>query len=293
MSRKWPIPTDTDRTLHCVGDVHIGGLEQRRQDLLLADLLRPSVPSLAHHLQLGDMVNTPGAAEDAAAVAFMDQIAARAGGDWHTVIGNHDIWSNARTSDQAAAAYGMPAGNYTVDLGYAVLVCLAPTTLGANQADMPLDTAWLNSALLANSDRPCMIAAHAPLHETVSPEGTNADYWTSMDGGFYVYNDTEVRTVLADNPNSKVWLSGHTHSPLASTDVVKRERVAPGAHYLAHVNTSSIIYTRKNVVEWTASLATAYVTFLDTKVEVRFRDHGRAQWVGSGQDLVRAWSIDI
>ena len=289
MSRKWPIPTDTDRTLHCIGDIHIGGLSQLRKDILLDDLTRPAVPAVSNHLQLGDMTNDATTDQDAEAVAFLNAI----GGDWHAVVGNHDIWSNVRTSEQAATAWGMPAANYTVDLGYAVLICLSPTTLGANQADMPLDTEYLNAQLVANSDRPCLIAAHGSLYDTVSPEGTNADYWTSKDPGFFVYNDADVRAVLADNPNSKVWLSGHTHSPLASTDIVKREQVAAGAHYLAHVNTSSIIYTRKNVVEWNASIATSYVTFLDNTVEVRFRDHGRHQWVGSGSELVKAWSVEI
>lgn len=290
MSRAYPVPLDVERTIHFVGDVHVGSLTLNRQNELRNDLLRPSVPSIAYHIQTGDMIDLPTGTQDADAVALMDSI----GGDWHAVVGNHDMWGSVRTAEDAALAWGMPGANYVLDYGYTVLICVGPTVLGADNGSMSFDVEWINTQLGIYSDRLCMIVAHPPLSETVGKNiGINSNQWTSIDPAFHVYNDTAMRTMLADNPNSKAWICGHTHSKLSVDHIVMRDQVMPGSHYLAHINTSCINYTTKSGQMWNDQIATPFVTVYDNEVQVRYRDHARGQWVGSGPDLIKAWKIAV
>lgn len=295
MQRRWPYPPE-DRTLHCIGDLHTGATTQQRFDIVADDLARPSMPSLATHLQLGDFTNDGTTAQDQSAIAYMNAI----GGDWYAVVGNHDV-ASSRTAQEAALAWGMPGKDYVVDLGYAVVIALGFDAINNNGMIFRTTTMdWLNTQLLAHSGQPCLLAAHPPLHETVGVGDDNTVDYLSTDPFFFAvdesaytgtsYDDGDIRAVIADNPNAKAWLSGHTHSPLSASRLVMSETI--GGHTVAHVNTSAIYYTGRTV-QWTDRLATAYLTVNDDSIEVRYRDHGAHQWVGSSKERRQVWTIPL
>lgn len=265
-------PPPEERTIHFVGDAHFGGMNARRKGVLLSDVERLDGLRRIPRVQVGDLTNDGFAAQDTEAVAFMNSL----GPGWRAVAGNHDVWNNARTPAAAASAWGMPGVNWTLDVGFCVVVGIGPTLLGANNADMTLDAAYLDARLAEHAGRTCVVVGHPPLKNTVGIGSTTE--WTSADQGFFVQNDAAVRDVLALRPNAKAWVSGHTHSTLAAPDLVKRESVKAGAHHLAAVNCSSPFYTTKNNILWTDVPSTCYVTVLDGSIEVRYRDHGAHRW---------------
>ena len=270
--RDYPVPPRT-RTVHFVGDTHItGGMSARRRKILFSDLDRLDEFRCIPRAHVGDMTEKGFASEDTDAVGFMNLM----NPGWQAVVGNHDIWDNARNAAAAASAWGRTA-NWTLDAGFCVLIGVSPTLLGADNASLTLDASYLASALDANAGKVCLVVAHPPLQNTVLEEA-GQDHWNSLDPGFYAVNDTAIRDVLATRPQAKAWVSGHTHSPLSAPNIVKRELVKTGAHHLAAINASSPFYTTKGNPLWTDTVSTCYVTVGEGAIEVRYRDHGAHRW---------------
>lgn len=287
MSDLW-LPPPEANTLHCIGDLHEGApsMTLKRKLAVLYDLNNhPRMPGAMDHLQLGDFANTAHPDEYRLGKEWMNQLQ----GPWHGVVGNHDMWGqpnkfDTRSAELAAADIGMPAASYTFDLGYAVLIVLGPITLSTH---MSFDLEWLNTQLVANTGRTCLIAAHPPLYGTVGAGSPDTEV-RSTDEGFFAYVDSEIRAVLADNPNAKAWISGHTHSQINDRDFVKRENV--GGRTLAAISTSCNAFSGRTS-EWFDRLSTVYVTVEDDRIEVRFRDHGAHQWMGGSHDRRRIWTV--
>lgn len=292
MPREWPIP-DASRTIHLIGDLHVGEMTQQRLDIVSAGLLSPFVPAQpVCHLQLGDTTQDATAEQDATVQAWLDTLDA----PWYTLCGNHDLKNYAtnvttRTGDEWAAAYGYADQNYIVDLGICTLIVVGPDNLtgGSGQINLTQTTLdWLDTTLAGTDDR-CLIACHAPLYTTV----LTSDYvggFASTQEAFYVHDDTDIRAVLAEHDNALAWLSGHTHSALDATDLVKRETV--GERTIATINGSALVWNGANSADFGDPLITMYLTLLDDRLEVRFRDHGAGVWTGPNGQRVSTVLFD-
>lgn len=278
MTRAWPVPTSPN-TLLFVGDIHWGGINVARAARVSQDMAALNNPTVAAIVAIGDSTHNGTSEEDAATAAFLATFGDE---DVYTACGNHDIWGNARTPAQWAAAWGVPSKNYTVDLGFAMLIFVGPDQLTGDNTTIILTQAtldWLDAQLAAAGSKRCIVVCHAPLYGTVLGDSTS---YTSMDGPFHVQAPTAggqsaaIYAVLAAHTNAVAWISGHTHSPPTSPRLVCG--VDLGEHTLAAINCSALYYVGKSA-ELTDPLYSQWVTLLDDRIEVRYRNHAAAQWV--------------
>ena len=93
---------------------------------------------------------------------------------------------------------------------------------------------------------------------------------------FHAKPDAQIRQLLAHHPNAKVWLSGHTHSPLSAPGLIKRTRLAPKRSIVA-INASALVGIGKRR-DPRAPLCSLYLTHQPGMLEVRCRDHRAAAW---------------
>lgn len=265
-------PFDPARTLHVIGDVHVGAVHPDRLDAIIADLGGGGVPAPRAHVQVGDLTDHGLPDEDEQATAWLERLPAGV----IRVAGNHDV---AYRAPQAwAEAHGLESPNYTVDLGVARLIVLAQAEsimwpLGLSAAGIE----WLD-AQLGEADQDCVIACHAPPFGTVG--GDVAHHYVSTDEGFGLLETDEVAEVLARHPNAKAWISGHTHSPVGVPGMVMDWGV--GGRSVVAVNASCVFYTGRLSDESTrpdAPLVTLFVTYGPDAIGVRFRDHWAGRWL--------------
>ena len=270
MARRWPIP-QPDRTFHLVGDVQgipYLSAKQSRAEVVLADVAR--LPDVEHRVQVGDFVSSHADTAFPPTIEFMDKLG---GGTWYATVGNHDAPiaelepELARSADAAAVLMGMPGKNWVVDLGYAVLIGFYIRAWGRLAEEAP-DFGWLADTLDEHEGRTCMVVAHPPIRGTITH---NAAEMLTAD-------DATLRSIIEYMPQLKVWLCGHTHSPLIKP-VVQNVRV--GSRLIAQVNGSALLNTAPaTALDRWDPLRTLYVTVLDDRIEVRFRDHGAHAWIG-------------
>lgn len=276
-TRPWRLP-ETERTFHLVGDVQgipYLGSKTTRADATIEDMARPTIPTVAHRIQVGDFVSSGPATNFPPTVNFMDAL-----GDeqWFATVGNHDHDrpaiddpENVRTADEAAVLMGMPAANYVEDLGYAVLISFYVRAWQRTD-DVAPDTTWLADQLDTYPDRVCMIVAHPPfLNGTRLP--TNAPLMLSAD-------DIAIKAVIDARPQAKIWLCGHTHSPLIHPVATT---LSTGSRNLIQINGSALLNVAPGDTQdaWDP-IRSLFVTVNETTVDVRFRDHGNHQWIGGG-----------
>lgn len=257
--RDWPIPP-VDRTVHLVPDTQgiVVPTAVARRLKVLDDLARPSVPDVAHRLQVGDLI-AGGTESFPAAVAMMD---AMGSGEWWATVGNHDYFDAGITAAEAATHMGMPGTDFTVDLGHSVVVV---TFLRADAAwGDAYDPTWLDSTLTQHAGRHCIILAHPPM-ESLPDWGV-------------------VEPVLAEHHNVVAWVNGHTHAPASI------KTLAVGGRDLPQIDCGALHYTIPSL-DWFDPLVSLYLTVEDDRLEVRFRDHGAHQWVGLGVDRVWNWPL--
>jgi 3',5'-cyclic AMP phosphodiesterase CpdA len=265
---------DWARTVHCVGDLHAGAITPDRLAAVLDDVRSLPTPTL--HLQIGDATEHGTAAEDDVAKDWLASLPGR----HRTILGNHDILHNRRTHGHWARAYGRRSKNFVLDLSFARIVAVGPDrNWPDDEAGMlsPATLAWLESEL-ERSPRDCWIACHWPLFRTVL--GDPKRLFTSAMTSFHAKPDRKLRALLGRHACAKVWLSGHTHSPLSAPGFVVRVRLARGRTILA-VNGSALVgvgKTRKT----SDPLRSVYLTHRPDSIEVRFRDHRAARWVAVG-----------
>ncbi len=288
MTREWPLPNDGGVTIHAIGDTHFGGANAGdRKGKARLDMTRsPLLPLIECHVQVGDLVDNawpayPGTFVQAHQDAAFAWLAGITDAPKHLVIGNHDLWGR-NDGDAIAAAYGMPARNYAVQLAGGAVTLLSVNPKQMVNGDNALiyldasDLAWLNAQANAAPGR-VVVACHAPLAETVTHDngpdgangyGTNAEPW-------HVGNRSGVEALLADQPKIDVWLAGHTHHHARDAGMVVGK--VYGGHTVAAVNASALHYVGTSL-EVTDPLMSAYLTVYESRVEVRYRDHGAAQW---------------
>jgi hypothetical protein len=93
---------------------------------------------------------------------------------------------------------------------------------------------------------------------------------------FHAKPDAEIRELLRHHPNAKLWISGHTHSPLSAPGLIKRARLGP-RRSIVTLNTSALVSVGKRRNP-RAPLCSLYLTHRPGVVEIRARDHRHCVW---------------
>jgi 3',5'-cyclic AMP phosphodiesterase CpdA len=261
---------DWKRTVHLIGDLHAGAIADVRLEQVSRDVERLSVPAL--HLQVGDATESGTEAEDELALGFLERLP----GPWVTALGNHDILRNARSAAAWAKAYGRTSQNFSVDLGFVRVIVVGPnrTDPGQRAGRLSLATLAFLERELEEADTDCWIACHWPLFRTVM--GDPRLHFTSEMAAFHAKPDERIRELLLRHPNATAWISGHTHSPLSAPGLIRRTRLGR-RRTIAAINASALvgIGKRRNP---RAPLCSLYLTHRRDRIEVRCRDHKRADW---------------
>lgn len=259
-----------ERTVHCLGDLHVGAIAPWRLDAVRRDVDQLAAPAL--HLQIGDVTEAGTRAQDEDALDFLDALKA----PWVTALGNHDILRNNRTVAAWARAYGQGSQNFSVDLDFARVIVIGPnrTDPGKRAGRLSQRTLAFLERELEEAPGDCWIACHYPLFHTVM--GDPRRHFTSAMAAFHAKPDGRIRELLARHRNAKVWLSGHTHSPLSAPGFIKRARLARGRSILA-ISTSALFGLGRRPSP-RAPLCSLYLTHRPGRLEIRARDHRAGAW---------------
>jgi 3',5'-cyclic AMP phosphodiesterase CpdA len=261
---------DWERTVHCLGDLHAGAITDVRINAVSRDLERLRPPAL--HLQIGDATEGGVAAEDRVALDFLERLP----GPWVAALGNHDILRNVRSAATWARVYGQRSQNFTVDLDFVRLVVIGPSRSepGGRAGHLSAATLAFLERELSQAGRDCWIACHWPLFRTVM--GDPRLHFTSAMAAFHAKPVERIRELLRRHPNAKLWISGHTHSPLSAPGLIKRVLLAP-KHSIVAVNASALVGVGKKRNP-RAPLCSLFLTHRPDRVEVRSRDHRAGEW---------------
>jgi len=261
---------DWKRTVHCLGDLHAGAITRARVEAVSRDVELLGPPAL--HLQVGDATEGGRTHEDVLAREFLDELPAQ----WVTALGNHDILHNDRSVADWGRAYGQRSQNFTVELDFVRLVVIGPdrNEPGRRAGRLSHTTLSFLERELAGTDNDCWVVCHWPLLRTVM--GDPRLHFTSAMEAFHAKPDPDIRELLARHRNAKLWVSGHTHSPLSAPGLIKRTRLAPKRSIVA-VNASALVGIGKRR-DARAPLCTLYLTHRPGRLEVRCRDHRAGAW---------------
>jgi hypothetical protein len=108
---------------------------------------------------------------------------------------------------------------------------------------------------LERGPKNCWIACHCPLFRSVM--GDSRRHFTSAMSAFYAKPDDRIRALLSEHPNARLWLSGHTHSPLSARGPIKRVPLAPKRSIVA-INGSGLSGSASAATRAPALLALPY-----------------------------------
>ena len=144
----------------------------------------------------------------------------------YTITGNHDVMytsANAAKEKQVwnspaermlkverfVKKFNLPGAFYSKRAGEYLLIFLSiDEPNGKYLAEMSEEEiAWLRQELENNRDRKTVIFFHAPLYGTL--EGANKYINTKH---FVAQPQATIDSILRDNPQVRLWVSGHTHT---------------------------------------------------------------------------------
>lgn len=240
---------------------------------------------------VGDIVAKTGSAEDyRQAGEFLGRIKKPVA----VVAGNHEFMyedmagANGRYPKAAPAVrkeklerfqktFGLESLYYTKMVGNYLLVFLSPDVTDGNLLTevSTRQLAWLRGQLATHSKLPTIVFFHAPLANTLL--SYNEEVNTK---NFIAQPEEEIRTILKENPQVLVWVSGHTHTPATNLSFHN-----PVNLYEGHVlNIHCPDLDRGQV--WTNSL------FLyPDKIRIRTFSHNRHEWAAGLDRVVQvpAW----
>ena len=215
---------------------------------------------------------------------------------FYAITGNHDVmYADAKSADgkrirtspaernfkleRFVAAFNLPGAFYSKQIGNYLLVFLSiddPT--GKYLAEMSdAEVGWLRSELAKHRDLPTIIFFHSPLEGTLTGVNDNINM-----PNFIAQPKETVRNILRENPQVRLWVSGHTHTGAINANYnspvnLYEGRVLnvhtpdmDGRSYLSETARSS---PRHNTV-WTNSL------FLyPDRIVIKTFDHNRNSWM--------------
>ena len=262
---------DWSRTIHCIGDLHAGGIKRPRVQAMLDDV--NALPTPALHLQVGDSTENGLPKEDALAKRWLGRLPAR----HYTLMGNHDVMHNKRTAKQWAAVHGYKSQSYVIDFPTLRIVVVGPDRDYAAERSGTLSERtlkWMEARIRNEPDKTIWIACHWPLKDTVL--GDPERLYTSTMQSFYAKPDDRIRALLAKYPNARAWISGHTHSPIDVPGLLTRATL-PRGRKIVTVNCSAIVVVGKKRDD-SDPIRSLYLTHFPGRMEVRFRDHGQRKW---------------
>ena len=262
---------DWSRTIHCIGDLHAGGIKRPRVQAMLDDV--NALPTPALHLQVGDSTENGLPKEDTLAKRWLGRLPA----DYYTLMGNHDVMHNKRTAKQWAAVHGYQSQSYVIDFPTLRIVVVGPDRdYGAERSGTlsARTLKWMEARIRNEPDKTIWIACHWPLKDTVM--GDKNRFYNSHMPSFYAKPDDGIRALLAKYPNAKAWISGHTHSPIDVPGLLTRAPL-PRRRKIVTVNCSAVVFVGKKRDE-SDPIRSLYLTHFPGRMEVRFRDHGERKW---------------
>jgi Calcineurin-like phosphoesterase len=265
---------DWSRTIQGIGDLHAGAIPRKRVQRMLDDVHTLHTPAL--HLQIGDATEHGRPEEDEMAIRWLGRLP----GPYEAILGNHDVLHNKRSVAAWAKAYGHKSQDFTIDLPFVRIVAIGPDREREGAASGVLShktLAFLDHAL-GSTKGDCWIACHWPLYRSVL--GDTKRYFTSTMKSFYAKPVADIRTVLARHRNAKLWMSGHTHSPITVPGFLTRVRLNKD-RTIVSVNFSALVGTGK-VRQPRDPILSVYLTHLPGTIEVRFRSHRRMAWAARG-----------
>lgn len=289
--RPHPAPPRDGITIQAIGDTHAGttGMYPWRMDTVVRDSHRDRMIVPDAVVQVGDCTNDTPVTDTPFFTRFMSRFAA----PHYAVMGNHDVY--AQTPAEWASSLGYASPSYSVDLPGLRMVMWGVSDQWNNyEIASTANLSWLDSQLSTTTD-PVFVFCHFPLYGTVGTinpvidsDSKNIPYYVRTAGSPASSNG--VLDVLTAHSNVKAWINGHTHSRLDAPDIVTP--VTYGGHRFASVNASTP-HVSATVFPWEMGnkVATAYVTLLDDRVEVRYRDHGAGQWAAPNGRSV--FSVDL
>lgn len=268
MSRTWPAPP-VENTILIIGDTHFGEFHDGKAQSILNDLSDPMVPDLTTPIfHIGDVTEDGLATEDTTALAWLNQLPR----DWYALVGNHDTLSDGRSMDTAAQAWGQASADFTVDVGFAKVICLSSKTNTVTLARRN----WLDTEL-GNTEKDCLVLCHYPLNDTVLG---GAGEFQSTDANFYLLESAEIRTILGVHDNARAWIAGHTHTQILEPTLMTSEVL--GGHTVAFITVPAPVYSSRNGRQLGDPVPSIFVTLTDDEITVRCREHGGGVWTNYG-----------
>lgn len=266
-----------ESTLHVIGDTHFSVVPLRAAKTKADVLALDAVARPAWRVQIGDQTDGGTDAQDTDALAFLDALDVDA-----VCVGNHDTFSG-RTVEEWASVYERfhADQNYTLDLGFATLVVVAPDDHAQPYVLTDSTLAWLDAALATTDE--AWVMCHYPLYNTIrdlnwygtDPAGVLDEDQFRTDtrdvGSIAIGPDIQLAAILNKHPSAKVWISGHSHSA---------------------IDVDGLVAVR-NVGQWTPELLSAggYVNLLSARAS-DFEQASVTGWghTQTGTSTVNDWS---
>jgi len=189
------------------------------------DLAKTSLNS-----QLADMPFYPG-------VGNHEYQTGSAGGAWGSLEPFHAVW-------QRPLRYSWEEGGYF----FIMLDYPDPRTLpdADHEIAISLETlSFLDATLAEHKNQPVIIFLHCPLRNTVlDRDPVRHRDFSSQQSFFSPENSDEVRAILEQRGNARLFISGHTHSGWEAPNLVVTEEL--GGQPVTFVNVMSPWYTGRN-----------------------------------------------